>query len=179
MPILEELLEAPVLKSKELNHDTASFLKNYVPPLLLNQIEASLSHELGRHIRRTDWKEFTDPFVDAEYEQAARLLEYTMATMKSACASIGARHPTETVAKSNDTLIKAECDRLLEELCTGNTDRWELPSKLIGKAPLEEEQQKAIAPSIMLVANNPYLHPVIKRRVLASIKDVIMKTITS
>lgn len=179
MPILEEFLEAPILKNKELTHDTMSLLKNYVPPLLLSQVEASLSHEFGRHVRKTDWKEYADPFVEAEHEQAARLIEYTMATMKNACASIGTRHLIETVARNNDTWVKAECDRLLEELCTGNTDRWESPSKLIGKNQLGEEQQKALAPSIMLVANNPYLHPAVKRRILASIKDILVKTITS
>ena len=179
MPILEELLEAPILKNKELNHDTASFLKNYVPPLLLNQIEASLSHEFGRHIRKTDWSEYADPFVEAEHEQAARLIGYTMATMKNACASIGTQHPIETVARKNDAWVKMECDRLLEELCTGNTDRWESPSKLTGKTKLGETQQKALTPSIVLVANNPYLHPAVKRRILASIKDIIVKTITS
>lgn len=93
MPLLEELFEAPVLRKDNLDHDTAAHLKNYRPPALMAQVEASLSSEFGRHLVRTSWAAYDDPLVQNEHEQAARLIGYTLATMGRAVGTTGGPAP--------------------------------------------------------------------------------------
>lgn len=91
--MLEELFETPVLRKEDLDHDTASHLKNYSPPVLATQVEAALSAEFGRHLVRTDWSAYEDPLVRAEHDQAARLIGYTLATMRRTIGTTGSLTP--------------------------------------------------------------------------------------
>ncbi|PJF17785.1 hypothetical protein PSACC_02397 [Paramicrosporidium saccamoebae] len=177
MPLLEELFEPVVMGS--MDHDTATLMKNYVPPTLRHQLEASLSNEFERHIVRTDWDEYRDPVVEAQYEQAARLLHYTLATTRRAAAKYPQYAPPSDIGVESERWLKVECDLLLKELRSGDTTRWENAKKLVGPKwnKLSEAQQSALEKPVMLLGKNPYLHPLIKRRVLDEITLVIKNTI--
>lgn len=181
MPLLEELFELPVLRQGELDHDTSVALKNYTPPTLLHQIEASLSNEFKRHITKTNWSDYKDPIEEFQYEQAARLLHYTLASVRRACAKYptAPSPPPKNISSNNIKWLRQECDLLLVEIRTGKTDRWEDARKLIGPKwrTFGEERQNALLPAILLVSNNPYMHPFTKRRILEEITNVIIKTV--
>jgi hypothetical protein len=179
MPLLEELFEAPILKQDELDHEVATLLKNYVPPTLLPQLEASLSAELGRHIVKTDWDAYRDPLKDAQYEQIARMLQYTLATIRRATGKSGMEKPPASTGSASLKWLQQECDLLVQEMETGNTKRWEEARKLVGPKwrRMSKSQRDALTPSVMLLAKNAYMHPIVKRRILDQISAVIIATI--
>lgn len=212
MPLLEELVETPVLRKNDLDHDTAAQLKNYGPPALMAQVEASLSAEFGRHLVRTDWSTYEDPLMQSEHEQAARLIGYTLATMGRAVGTTGGPAPPISKAKreepsgTDDTnsvmstkegeeervetgstgvkaeaWVKRECDQLLRELETGDTSRWEAAEYLVGRrrwAKLTAAQRDALLPAINMVGRNAHLHPANKRRLLNTIIEIVIKTVS-
>ena len=178
IPLLEELLEPPVLKTHGMDQDAVVSLKDYVPPVLLSQMEASLSAEFRRHIVKTDWRRYEDPMEYSEYEQAARMLELTISTIKGTCSKFQG-HPPANYGTDNEEWLRRECDRMLQEIRTGDTSRWDQVEVMVGKqwdflSPLQRE---AVQPAAILLANNPHLHPSVKTRVLREIISVISKTI--
>lgn len=183
MPLLEELTEPLVLRQDLSNAGAGAnaSLKNYIPPTTTRQIEASLSHEFDRHIVKTDWSTYSDPVVDAECEQAARLLQYTLAAMHDATAKANtdATLPPEDVGWDADTWIRAECEVLLAEIESGSTERWEDAERLVGEQwpSMSAEQQKALRPAVLLVGKNPHFHPRVKTAILQEIRSVITATI--
>lgn len=179
VPLLEELLEPVVLKQSMMDHDTTTKMKNYAPPVLADQLEASLSHELGRHIVKTDWSCYQDPIVEAQHEQAARLLHYTLSTIRRANSKYPSKTPPSDIGKSSWMWLQKECDLILREVMEGETQRWEDARLLAGAKweRLSETQKGAIQPAILLVGKNPYMHPVVKRRVIQQIALMVTKTI--
>lgn len=178
IPLLEELFEPPVLKTRGMDQDALATLNNYVPPVLFRHLEASLSAEFRRHIVKTDWSCYEDPVKHSEYEQAARMLQLTLTTIKGTCSK-HAGTPPEDYGVWNETWLRRECDRMLQEIRTGDTSRWDQVALMVGKRwdGLSPAQKEAVQPAATTLANNPHLHPSVKSRVLGEIVNVITKTI--
>lgn len=182
VPLLEELFEPPVLKRDEMSQDAVSILKGYTPPALAAQVEAALSAEFNRHIVKTDWQAYTDPIKASQYEQAARLLELTLATIRrSAPKYQPPASPPPTLGDRNERWLRNQCSLLLHDIQTGDTRRWVRPEHWIGRArwdALSERQRTLLAPTVALLGRNPHFHPNVKRRLLEEIIELVDKTVT-
>jgi len=173
-PLAEELVEPVVLKAGSLNAELLNTVKDYVPPMLSAHLESSLSDEFGRRIVRTDWSHFQDPLIEAQKEQAARLLEMTLSSLQLALKTI----PSKDLSKLRSEWVERECQRLWNEIQTGETARWEDPALLIrGWDKLSDACKNHVLPAISILAKNPNLHPRAKRLVLREIVTVINATI--
>lgn len=181
VPLLEELFEPPVLKRDEMSQDAVSILKGYTPPALAAQVEAALSAEFNRHIVKTDWRTYADPMETSQHEQAARLLDLTLTTIRrSAPKYPPPASPPPTVGDRNERWLRNQCALLLHELQTGDTQRWVQPEHWIGRVrwdALGKRQRALLAPAVALLGRNPHFHPDVKRRLLEEIIDVIDKTV--
>lgn len=180
-PVLEELFEAPVLKSSGMDQDTTAILKNYTPPALLRQVEAVLCAEFTRVIQKTDWSEYEDPILVAEQERAANLLHLTLTTVKGSATRCLEGTPDEDFGAKNTRWLQRECALAEDEIRTGDVSRWEDPAMLVGKqrwAALSEQQKELLKKPVAKMASNPNYHPNVKRRILCEMVDVIQKTTT-
>lgn len=178
MPLLEELLEVPVLRTGEMRAESLAEVKGFVPPVLPDQIETCLSAEFDRSILETDWNRYED--VTNSHEQAARLLHYTLAIYSNVGKS-AVQKPEEikALASGNQEWIKTECQLMLKEIQDGDYSRWEAAEKLLGEmhGKLSEAQRKAVMPALAIIAKNAWLHPKTKAQVLAEICRVVSATV--
>jgi hypothetical protein len=178
IPFLEEFIEPPVLRTDEMRAEEAAELKGYVPPLLMSQVEASLTSEFKQPILSTDWSRFEDP--TSSHEQAARLLHYTLAIYGNVGRS--GNQSSQDIAKQaelNDSWVREECEKLLAEIKTGDYSRWEKVEELAGEAysQLTTKQQQAVRPAIALLGNNAWLHPRVKKQVIEEICRIVSATL--
>jgi len=175
IPFLEELFEAPVLRTKEMRAESIAELKGFIPPVLPSQIETSLTAEFSQPILQTDWTAFRDP-LDS-WEQAARLLHQTLAIY----SNVMGKRDWKEAAKMNEAWIKEECEKLEQEIREGDYSRWESIDSIIGAellAKLSLAQLEAVRPAALLLGRNPHLHPKVKHEIMQEICDVVTSTIT-
>lgn len=179
MPLLEELVEAPVLRTEELSAEQQAELKGFTPPLLLSQVEASLTHEFGQPILETDWSQYEDPTTS--YEQAARLLHHTLAIYSNVARQEGesGNEWVKKLADSNNEWVRKECELLMEEIQSGDYSRWELVDELAGPAisSLTAKQQQVVRPAIAIISKNAWLHPRSKTQVVDELCRVVSNTV--
>lgn len=176
IPVLEELFEVPVLRTKDMRAESISEVKGFVPPVLTSQIEASLLEEFKQPILETDWNQYENP-LDS-WEQAARLIHYTLAIYSNVG---GENRDLAATCAQNQAWIRQECSKLYEEIKTGDYTRWESLDSMIGvetKSKLTSAQLDAVRPAVALLGRNPHLHPKVKQEVIREICSVIMATIT-
>lgn len=178
MPLLEELFEVPVLRTGEMRAESLAEVKGFVPPVLPDQIETCLSTEFDRPILETDWRKFED--VTDSYEQAARLLHYTLAIYSNVGKS-AIQRPEEikALASNNQEWIKSECQLMFKEIQAGDYSRWEAAENLLGDihGKLSESQRKAGMPALAIIAKNGWLHPKTKNQVVSEICRVVLATV--
>lgn len=175
IPLLEELFEAPVLRTKEMRAESIAELKGFIPPVLPSQIETSLTAEFGHPILQTDWTAFKDP-LDS-WEQAARLLHRTLAIY----SNVLTKRDWKEAAQINEAWIREECEKLTKEIREGDYSRWESIDSIVGAellAKLSPAQLEAVRPAALLLGRNPHLHPKLKHEIMQEICDVVASTIT-
>lgn len=181
MPAPEELLEVPVLDTATVDHDTHANLKGFIPPVLYHQLEASLSTKFNEHIVKTDWTLYYDPLQAAEEEQAARLLQFTLMSLREMSPGPLVSSEQRIAFRTKlDLWLRNESQILSEEMRSGDTTRWREPEQLIGEKAWKEwsEARKgAIKSALNQVVSNPQLHPRVKQKILAGIVEIIEKTI--
>jgi len=178
MPLLEEILEPPVLRISEMRAETVAEVKGFVPPVLPSQIEASLCTEFGHTILESNWDRYEDPTTS--YEQAARLIHHTLAIYSNVGkAERQSGTEVQQIAKMNQEWVRKECELLVEEIKTVNYDRWELAELLAGEqfAKMTAAQKAAVRPAIAIISKNAWLHPRTKGEVVQDICRIVTSTI--
>lgn len=174
VPVLEEIFEAPVLRTGDMRAETLAEVRGFVPPVLRSQIEASLTSEFGQPILETPWEKYRDPATS--WEQAARLVHFTMAVYSNVVKD---RKVLE-MAAANTEWVEAECQRLYDEIRTGDYSRWESADSLLGEqwaAKLSPAQLLAVKPSLQIISRNASLHPKIKQEVMHEICKIVHSTV--
>lgn len=186
VPLLEELLARPILRTEGLSAETMATVRSFRVPVLPKQIARSLAWEFGRRIvaTRTDWGRFEDPLPS--YAEAAESIKRTLVALgnrsrqpdKTGMYSV-ARRTVEGYfeeGRENERWIREECQTMLREIETGDYSRWTDFDKLVSRAgELTETQRSMVMPAVDKVASNPDMHPLIKREVLSHIVDVIIE----
>jgi hypothetical protein len=183
-PVLEELMQMPILKTEGLRAEVLAELRDFKVPVSRNQVERSLAYEFGGRIlaTATDWSQFEDPL--SGYEEAARCIKTTLAALSNRASKPDKMGKYSLINPSiqdifkqgeeNEMWIREECEVMLRELQTGDYSRWMDYDKLVD-AELTEEQKAMMMPAVEELGANPTIHPKIKREILSHICAVVQE----
>lgn len=189
-PTADELLRRPILDRARADADTLQDLDAFPVPLLPRQLSEALRREFDEPLTTaTDWSLFPGAERAAlesrgDLFRAARLIHETLASRRNRASSATptgfippSRQPSDPAAVQK--WILAECEALLGEMQSGETERFEdaknlIPSDVYSK--MTPEHLKLAEPALNALAKAAKLHPEVKKEVMGHICSVILRS---